>query len=42
MFQSAVGPKMNEPSPMRQSTWRFGRASFTPAAVPTPEPRCAP
>ena len=42
MFQSAVGPKTNEPSPTRQITCRFGRASLTPAAVPTPEPRCAP
>ena len=42
MFQSAVGPKRNEPSPIRQTTCLPGRANWTPAAVPTPEPRCAP
>ena len=42
MFQSAVVPKRNEPSPMRQITCLPGRASCTPAAVPIPEPRCAP
>ena len=36
MFQSAVGPKRKDPSPTRQMTCWRGRASFTPAATPTP------
>ena len=42
MFRSAVGPNTKEPSPTRQITCWFGRASLTPAEVPTPEPKCAP